>query len=167
MSNLPSLIRQAIADRGLSYRAIAARAEDEGYVLSFSTVSTYASGKTRSYTREKLEAIAVGLGMDKSAFTEAAAMPQLGEPFELPAEAALLEPHERAAVRSVVAAFIQNKQRQDEEVVEDEDDSAPMNDELAQRRQQDDPADHAELYGLAAHPEQHGIAHDELPSEDP
>ncbi len=76
--------RQAIADRGLSYRAIAARAEDEGYVLSFSTVSTYASGKTRSYTREKLEAIAVGLGMDKSTFTEAAAMPQLGELEWLP-----------------------------------------------------------------------------------
>lgn len=136
MNSLASTIREAIRERDLSYRAIAARAEEQGYVLSFSTVSTYATGKTRTYSRQKLEAIAVGLGMNKNTFMQEAGVPLLGDPFELPADAALLEPHERDAVRSVVSAFIQNHTRDRKAVGNHADSSSSIaeGDELAQRR---------------------------------
>lgn len=167
MKNLQALIRSEMDERGLTYRAVAKRALEQGYKLSHATVTNYVSGKTRTYTRESLIAIAAGLGTSPDRLLRAAEMPMLGEPFELPAEAALLEPHERDAVRSVVSAFIQNRQsthptmdeiagglegtrRQmertgqlDEEVGNHEDSTAPMS-------QADVESAHREKYGLAA-----------------
>ena len=126
MNSIASKIREAIDQKDMPYRLIAERAERAGHTLSFSTVSTYASGKARKYSREKLVAIAVGLGLPEDTFTEAANMPTLGDPFELKPEAALLEPHERDAVRRVVDAFIQNKTGK--VVGNDADSTAPMSD---------------------------------------
>lgn len=82
--------------------------------------------------------------MDKETFMQASGVPLLGEPFEVPEDAALLEPHERDAVRSVISAFIQNHRREQKERGGNADSTAPKNeageDFPAQKRQ----------YGLAA-----------------
>lgn len=153
MQSLKRLIRAEMDERGLTYRAIAERATRSGYKLSHATVSNYASGQTRMYKRKSIEAIAVGLGVSPDKLLAAAEMPMLGEPFKLPAEAALLEPHERAAVRSVVDAFIQNRRRQTEEVSGYEK-SAPMSPSSSD-------------YDLAAYEGDEGIAPDQDLSGDP
>lgn len=162
MTNLRTLIRSVMDERGLTYRSIAQRAAEHGHRISHATVANYVNGRTRTYTRESLTAIAAGLGISEQRLLDAAGLSALGEPFELPDEAALLEPHEREAVRSVVQAFIQNKQRQDEEVGDHAQRSAPMN----QAGGQPAPG-HAGEYGLAAHPDDDAIGDDQLPDEGP
>lgn len=95
--------------------------------------------------------------MDKDTFMQASGVPLLGEPFEMPEDAALLEPHERDAVRSVISAFIQNHRREQKESDGNADSTAPNrtagdvfpahDDELAKRRDltqyQIDTLDHA------------------------
>lgn len=127
MRNLQTLIRAEMDERELTYRAVAERARRHGHGISHATVTNYVKGKTRTYTRESLVAIAAGLGVPADRLLRAAEMPMLGEPFELPDEAALLQPHERDAVRSVVNAFIQNRRHRgdsDEEFEVDKADRA-------------------------------------------
>ena len=111
MTSVPKIIRTAKAERDLSLRQIKANAEAAGHSLGLSTLQRYETGTAATYSRSVLTAIAVGLGIHPEALLAAADIPTLGEPFELPDEAALLAPHEREAVRSVVNAFIQNRRQ--------------------------------------------------------
>ncbi|MBP2319611.1 hypothetical protein ACFP47_10395 [Nesterenkonia lacusekhoensis] len=171
--------------RDLTYRAVAENAQRQGYKVSHATVTNYVKGKTRAYTRDSLIAIAAGIGVPAEKLLSAADMQPLGELFELPEEAALLDPHEREAVRSVVNAFLQSKRQRaapalsdhaggleairrhmertgqlDEEVASD-DDSTPMY-QAAGSAATEDPDD----YDLAADDSLHQGDHGQIGPDD-
>lgn len=134
MDSLPRLIRTAMDDQGLVYREVQRRAEELGHQVSHSVIYGYATGKTKRYQDDKLIGIADALGIPRERLLEAAGHPLRGEPFVLPDGADLLEPHERDAVRGVVNAFITNKRK----AVTHDDSETPI-DELAERRDHDEP----------------------------
>ena len=111
MNTLPNLIRAAMDENGLTYREVATAANRQGHQITHSRVYDYATGKTKTYKREVLEAIAVGARIPLDSLLRASGLPRESEPFVLPADATLLTPEEREAVRGVVKTMIQTRKQ--------------------------------------------------------
>ena len=123
MQTLDALIDGAMTEQGLSSRQVADRAVDRGFKITHSVVNAYRKGAIKRPTRDSLDAIAAGLGIPVERLLAAAKLPQLGKPFELPAEASLLTSDERMAILEVVHAFIKHHKHSEE--VTGDDDPAP------------------------------------------
>ena len=161
MTSVPHLIRSVMDEKQLTFRQVKSNAERAGHTLGLASLDRYAKGRATKYSREILQAIAAGLQIPEGHLLEAADMPLLGEPFQLPDEAALLEPHEREAVRSVVNAFIQNRQRRQEEVGGNRERSAPMTHAAGSAAEE-----HPDYYDLAADDSLHEGEHGQIGPDD-
>lgn len=133
------MISDAMAERGLTYRAVSENARRHGHTIGHSQVHGYATGSTKKYKREAIEAIAAGIGIPSPQLLEAANFPREAEPFLLPEDAVILTPAEREAVRGVVRTMIETRRQ----VMGNADSTAPMNepdDKVAPLRPEDRPA---------------------------
>lgn len=107
--SLGELVARRRAELGMSLRDVD---EATGGVVSYSTVHEMEQGKRTAFGDDKLDAIAVALGLPKATVRESAGRPaKRGTPFVLPDRASELTPKERKVVRAMVDALLDAKTR--------------------------------------------------------
>lgn len=110
MTTLSDALKKANTHQ-YSARRISELATAQGYKVDNSTVAKYLRGEHPNPPKRKtLQALAVALDVDVAVFEKAAEMAPSLTPFELPAEAAVLDEDERRAVLNLIKIMVRNKQ---------------------------------------------------------
>lgn len=148
MTELSKLLNELNRNE-LSTRRIEDEAAKLGHKLNFTTAARYLSGRhPKNPSATVLDAFAAVFRVDPNRLRDAAGLPPLGEPFELPPEARALDPDERQAIINLVRVMARRKDGDGS----DSRSAAPMSRLDAARRAQEqaDTRPMRDIAGLAA-----------------
>jgi transcriptional regulator with XRE-family HTH domain len=108
MTKLSELVRAAADERGISARAIARMARDNGYSLNHDTAARYVRGDHGTPDEATLVALSEVLAIPLARLRAAADLPsESTAPYVPPAEASRLTRRQRRAVDEIIRAMLE------------------------------------------------------------